>query len=160
MLASAKKVRTCTQHRTATACSYISKGFSILLQTEWGFSWQEPCYELRQFCPWRSQLPLKKLMFILHKSTVETGCKALLAVKSILFIKCIVLCELYCSLLGTYAQQATWMTSNQLHEPRKKARSRLEEKMSRIMRSGRFLATVVGLSSLDTFFTHAPPTMF
>ena len=55
-------------------------------------------------------------------NTVETGCLALLAVKRI------VLCKLYRSLLGAYAQQATRMTSDRLHEPRKKARSRLEKK--------------------------------
>ena len=52
------------------------------------------------------------------------------------------------------------MTSDWLHEPREKARSRLEKKTSKIMLSGRFLATVVGLSTLDMFFTHAPPTVF
>ena len=42
------------------------------------------------------------LAFVLHYyNTVETGCYALFAVKRI------VLCELYCSLLGAYAQQAT-----------------------------------------------------
>ena len=45
-------------------------------------------------------------------------------------------------------------------EPRKKTRSRLEKKTSRITLSGRFLAAVVGLSTFDTFFTHALPTLF
>ena len=53
---------------------------------------------------------------------------SLLTVKRILFIKRIVLCKLYHSLLGAYAQQATWTTSNRLHYPRKRARGRLEKR--------------------------------
>ena len=52
----------------------------------------------------------------------------LLTVKRILFIKCIILSELYRSLLGAYVQQATWTTSDRLHDPRKRARGRLEKR--------------------------------
>ena len=50
---------------------------------------------------------VKIINLVVKWYTVETGCKALLVIKRILFIKCIVLCELYYSLLGAYAQQAT-----------------------------------------------------
>ena len=43
-------------------------------------------------------------------------------------IKCIVLCELYLSLLSAHAQKAMWRTKNRIYNPIQKARGKLKRR--------------------------------